>query len=218
MKYQAVIFDMDGVLIDSDLHWLEAEMEYLKKYNVIVTPDITSQMAGRSLRDSVALVKEMYNLSQSVEELLREKTEASNAIYTHKAQAMPGVETLLQKLQQVKARTAIASGSFLQRIEMIVDRFAWREYFEHLVSSDHVNYVGKPDPAIYRYTAQKLGLDPANCVVIEDSVNGLVAAKGAGMSCIAVPDARWSRGDYSAADLIANGLTDTKVVDFLGLP
>lgn len=208
---------MDGVLIDSEFHWFEAEMNFLKKYGITMTREIMTKMTGRSLRETVGMIKEEYKLLPTVEELMGEKAAASEAIYEYKAQVMPGVHELIQTIYTREGRLAIASGSMLHRIEKIVERFEWQQYFEHLVSSDHVNYVGKPDPAIYTYTANKLGLDPSTCVVIEDSVNGLRAAKGAGMTCIAVPDPRWSQGDYSAADLIAEGLTDAKIIDFLEL-
>ncbi len=217
MKYKAVIFDMDGVLIDSEFHWFEAEMNFLKKYGITMTREIMTKMTGRSLRETVSMIKEEYKLAAPIEELMGEKAAASEAIYEYKAQVMPGAHDLVKTIHAQSGRLAIASGSMLHRIEKIVQRFDLAHYFEHLVSSDHVNYVGKPDPAIYIYTANKLGLDPAHCVVIEDSVNGLKAAKGAGMDCIAVPDPRWSRGNYSEANLIVKGLTDEKIIDFLEL-
>ena len=215
--FKAVIFDMDGVLIDSEIHWYEAEMNFLKAYDIKLTKEHAARMTGRSLHESVTILKEEFALPHSVEELLGEKTRHSEEIYMYKAQEMPGVTELLQKITSAGLQAAIASGSSLPRIKMIVDRFGWQDYFGHLVSTDHVNLIGKPDPAIYVYTAGVLQIDPAECLVIEDSVNGVRAAKRAGMSCAAVLDERWCWGDYSEADLVVETLTNPKLAEFIGI-
>ncbi len=217
MNYQAIIFDMDGTLIDSELHWHSAELSFLNKFNIELTPEHTMKMTGRSLRESVAMVKDEYRLSETVDELLEAKNKASESIYVHQAQAMPGALELLKCAKASGLRLAIASGSSLERIKMIVDRLGWGDYFDELVSTDHVNYIGKPDPAIYRYTVEKLGLQPSDCVVLEDSVNGVRSAKGAGVPCVAIIEPRWSKGDYSEAQLQVSSLADQHLYNFLGL-
>lgn len=217
MKFKAVIFDMDGVLIDSELHWFRAEIDWLKQYNITLTRGYIAKMTGRSLFECVKILKEDFGLPTAVEKLASQKKKFSDAIYKHQAQAMPGVDALLKKIKNSKLKLAIASGSMLERIEMIVSRFNWKHYFDNLISTDHVNLVGKPNPAIYSYAAKRLKLKPGECVVIEDSVNGLMAAKEAGMSCIATLDKRWSYGDFSRADLIVNSLIDKKIFKFIGI-
>ena len=217
MKFKAVIFDMDGVLIDSEFHWLKAEIGFLAKYGITPSRELSTTMIGRSLRESVTILKEKFNLSQSVAELLGEKRKYSNAIYEYQAQVMPGAAALISRVKQAGLKTAIASGASLERVRTIIARFGWKEYFNELVSSDQVGHQGKPNPAIYRYAVDRLGLTAGQCVAIEDSVNGLRAARGAGVACIAVPDPRWSWGDFSEADIIAASLEDKKLWSFIGL-
>ena len=130
---------------------------------------------------------------------------------------MPGAEAVLKKIKEKQLKLAIASGSPLYRIEKILDRFSWREYFQQLVSVEHVDDRGKPDPAVYSHTASLLQVSPSECVVIEDAQNGVEAALLAGMSCVAIPDARWSHGNLSAADVIVKSLEDEKLFKFLGI-
>lgn len=217
MNYEAVIFDMDGVLINSELYWDEEDKFFFGKRGISFDHKMKSYMTGRSMREIMEWVRERYGFKETVEELCRERVNLTDSIYTQKAGIMPGVEPLLRLLKSCNVKMAIASGSFLYRIETIVDRFGWKDFFSALISTDHVNYVGKPDPAIYSYTGKQLGIAPERCVVIEDSVNGVWAAKRAGMKCVAAPDARWSFGDFSDADIIVDTLTDKKLLDFIGI-
>lgn len=217
MNYKAVIFDMDGVLINSELYWNEEDRRFFDKRGISFNHDAKAKMLGKGLRENMEWAKQYYNLSETVEELCRERVNFTEDIYVKKAGIMPGVEKMLTILKANNFKTAIASGSFLYRIETIVDRFGWKDYFDVLASTDNVNFIGKPDPAIYRYTGEQLGVSPGSCVVVEDSVNGVWAAKGAGMKCIAAPDSRWSYGDFSSADAVINTLEDPKFFEFLGI-
>ncbi len=217
MQFKAVIFDMDGLLIDSEFYWAQAELEFLKTYNIPRTRELTAKMTGRSLHETAVMLKNEYNLTDSVEEILGNKIAKSQAIYDYQAQAMPGSEELLKSLKQSGFVVAIASGSSLERIMKIVSRLGWEKYFNALVSTDHVNLKGKPDPAIYTYTSEVIKIEPGKCVVLEDSVNGVRSAKAAGMSCAAVLDARWSWGDFSEADVIVNSLEEQRLIEFIGL-
>src|SRR2546425_104914 len=100
---------------------------------------------------------------------------------------------------------------------MILKRLGWEGMFEVLVSTDHVNHVGKPDPAIYTYTLEQLGRRPEECIVIEDAQNGIRSAQGAGLRCVVVPDPRRNFGDYSMADYQVTSLKDPALYAYLGL-
>lgn len=216
-NFKAVIFDMDGVLIDSESHWQNIEKGLFANLGITLNHDIITQMTGKSMQESILLIKEHFGLLQSVEELLEQKKNASEEIYTKLSTPMPGIDQLLADIKHGGLPMAIASGSYLYRIEKIVKRFGWEKYFDQLVSTDHVGLKGKPDPAIYLYAAKTLNLDPHDCVVLEDSENGIRSAQAAGMKCIAVPDVRWSYGDVSIADLQAKNFMDRSIYDYLGI-
>ncbi len=216
MNYSAVLFDMDGMLIDSELHWIRSEMAFLKEYNVELTKELNARLTGKSLRETVGIIKREFNLSASIEELMAAKKRHSDDIYEYHAQPMAGAVPLLNALKAQGVPMAIASGSSIERINKIISRFGWQQYFDLFASTDEVE-AGKPDPAIYKYTADKLKIKYNECVVLEDSVNGVRSAKGAGMSCVAVPDERWSYGDFDEADLRVDSLMDKKLYQFLGL-
>lgn len=217
-KFKAILFDMDGTLIDSEFHWKDAETKFVESFGVSFSHDWVKLINGKSAIESSKMFKELHNLPNPVEEILERKINFSEAVYTNYSLPLFGADDLLKRIkQQVDKKTAIASGASLDRIKKIVDRFSWQNYFDTLVSTDHVDYVGKPDPAIFLYAAKQLGFSPEECVVVEDSENGLNAAKRAGMKCAVRFDERWSRGDYSRADLIVDSLDDEKLYDFLGV-
>lgn len=215
MKYQAVIFDMDGVLVDSMMHWIAADREFFKPFNIELTDEMVRYFTGRSETENISWLKNEFGLAESLEELRVMRRQTTQKIYSHHSVVLPGVDELIAALKQRGLILSIASGARHDDIKQVVERFNWHEHFDCLISSDHVDHVGKPNPLIYRRTAEVLGVAPARCVVIEDAENGIVAAKAAGMSCIAVPDKRWSVGDFSGADLIVDSLEDARILDFV---
>lgn len=213
----AVIFDMDGVLIDSEIFWDEAGHKFFNKRGITFTREIKAHLTGNSMQQAITWVKQEFSLPEPVADLCDEYTALSSHIYEHVTQPLPGAVELLAALRAANIKTAIASGSYLARIELVVKKFGWEKYFDALVSADQVNFVGKPHPAIYERAASELQVAPAACVAIEDSVNGLWSAKAAGMRCIAAVNERWSFGDFSQADLIVPSLADERIYTLLGL-
>lgn len=208
---------MDGLLVDSMLHWLELDKEWFRGRDTELTPDLIKHLTGRSVQENIVYIKEQYGFEESVEELIREREGWFQKIYQEKTRVMPGVEELFVSIKKKLIFQALASGAPMKVIDTVLDRFCWRGYFDELVSADHVNCVGKPDPGIFLYTAEKLRVKPAECVVFEDAENGVVAAKRAGMACVAVPDSRWSFGNFDEADLLVDSLENKQVYTFLGI-
>ncbi len=217
-NFKAILFDMDGTLIDSELHWVVAETKFGEKFNIPFSWEWIKLINGKSLTEASVMYKERHSLPNPIEEIIAHKASCSEAVYSDHSLPLLGAEDLLARIKkQNDKKTAIASGASLDRIRKIVDRFSWHNYFDALISTDHVDYVGKPDPAIFLYAAKELGISPGDCVVVEDSENGLNAAKRAGMKCVVRFDERWCHGDFSGADLVVNSLTDKKIYDFLGI-
>jgi len=215
-KFKAIIFDMDGILVDSMLHWLRLDEEFFQELEIELTPEIIKNFTGKSIRENMTWLKNRCDLDKSVGELCEDRELWIKTIYDELTEVMPGTEQLIKKIHNTDLKQAIASGAPMTAINKVVNRFKWGEYFDELVSADHVDHVGKPDPGIYLYTASALKVQPEECLVFEDAENGVAAAKAAGMKCIAVPDERWSVGDFSGADLIVNSLADDEVTNFLG--
>ncbi|EKD42863.1 MAG: phosphatase/phosphohexomutase [uncultured bacterium] len=210
-KFKAVIFDMDGVLIDSMLQWPVVLEPFFQKYNIVRTEEMVKYASGRSEQENLAWLKENFNLPGTIDELVAERQQYSGKIYSELTQPLPGVEELMKKIKQNLYLQAIGSGAPMKYVNKVVERFQWEKYFDELVSSEHVNFIGKPDPSIYLCAADKLKVAPADCLVFEDAENGLVAAKRAGMSCVAITDPRWSFGDFSQADLRVDNFFDERI-------
>ncbi|MFH1291845.1 MAG: HAD family phosphatase [bacterium] len=216
-KFKAVIYDMDGLLVDSMIHWIELDKELFSQIDFELTEDTIKYLTGRSVEEGMAWLKEKFNIDQPIDDLFVFRNKRIEELYQKKTKIMPGVVDLIRNIKKEKIKQAIASGAPLDSVKLVVGRFGWHEYFDELVSADHVNFVGKPDPRIYLYTAERLQVKPEDCLVFEDAENGVVSAKRAGMTCIAVPDKRWSFGDFSQADLVVDSLEDKKISKYLGL-
>ncbi len=215
---KAVIFDMDGVLVDNFVPWLEFDDRFATHFGFLIDNDYVRYVNGRSEEETVKWVKGHFNLSQDEKDIMAFRKKESEDIYKVHAQPMAGVENLLKFIKNKGFRLALCSGAKMWQIETILGRFKWQEMFEVVVSSDHVGYKGKPNPEIYLHTARLLQVNPENCLVFEDAENGVMAAKSAGMKCIGYKDLRFKLpDDLSRADLIVNSFADKKVLDFLNI-
>jgi len=217
MKYKAVIFDMDGVMVDSELHWPIVEKEIWPKFGVEFTPEFHADCVGKKLGDVIRMAKLKYNNNINEENLVKTINEASVKVYNEMSNLLPGVQEIIIKLNKLDIPLSIASSSSVSWINMVVKRFNLEKYFKIIKSTATDNLPGKPSPVIYEKIIADLNSKPAECVIIEDSSVGLKSAKASGAKVIAVPDSRWSFGDFSKADLIADSLEDKKVYEFLGL-
>lgn len=186
---KAVIFDMDGLLIDSEPYWKQAEKLVFGKLGLNLTDSMLQQVMGFRLNE---VVKYWYDyqswpnpdLAQTERDVLHT---VKQLILDH-ADAMPGVQSVLKELSQTDLKLAIASSSSMSLIQAVVQKLEIEPYFDVLWSAEYESF-GKPHPGIFLSTANKLGVAPSDCWVIEDSINGVIAAKAARMKCLAVPDA-----------------------------
>lgn len=206
--YKAVIFDMDGLLIDSEPYWKIAEKKVFGDLGLRLDDDLLRQVMGFRLSE---VVKHWYRY-QPWEHPNFEQTEAAVLNYVEQlilehANALPGVHELLNLLHQKGIPMAVASSSAMRLIETVVHKLQINHYFQFLYSAEFEPY-GKPHPGIFITAAEKLGVQANNCLVLEDSVNGVIAAKAARMTCIAVPegpflqDPRFAIADYKVASLM----------------
>jgi len=207
---RAVIFDMDGVMIDSEPLWEKTERILLGRRGIDYNPDYRDNIVGLNQNDSGKLLKETFNLPETVEELLEERSEILLGLYENELELVNGLKPLLDELISNHFLLALASSSPYKIIKFVLNKFSLNGFFRVVVSGDFVK-LGKPNPDIYLYTAKELGIAPAECVVIEDSINGLRSAKAAGMLCIAVPDKRLNQSEFQIADLVVDRLDEINI-------
>jgi beta-phosphoglucomutase family hydrolase len=198
---RTIIFDMDGVLIDSEPMQLAAYNDVLGSYAVQLSEkEFMHWCVGRRSYDIAAFLREYFKLSESVEQLLAAKNTAYASILRENIRPMPGLLPLLDHLTSSGYRLAVASSSSIADIEEILAGLRVREQFQIIVSGEEVSN-GKPAPDIFLEAAHRLAVPPDECVVIEDSQKGVEAAVQAGMYCIAVPNRFTAAQDFSRAHM-----------------
>lgn len=198
---RTIIFDMDGVLIDSEPMQLAAYNAVLASYAVQLSEEeFMRWCVGRRSYDIVASLREHFELSESVEKLLAAKNTAYASILRENIRPMPGLLPLLDHLTSFAYRLAVASSSSIADIEEILAGLRVRQHFQLIVSGEEVPN-GKPAPDIFLEAAHRLAVPPGECVVIEDSQKGVEAAVQAGMYCIAVPNRFTAAQDFSRAQM-----------------
>ncbi len=183
-----VIYDMDGVIINSEPFWRQAEMKVFATVGLHLKEADCIQTTGLRFDEVVDFWWRQQPWKGKSKEQIHDEVidEMENAI-THHAVEMPGVLASLQLFKCKGWRIALASSSAMRLIKAAVKKLQIEDYFELLVSAEHETY-GKPHPAVFLKTAETLNIHPHDCLVIEDSYYGLLAAKAAKMKCIIVPD------------------------------
>ena len=211
---KAVIFDMDGVIIDSEPTHLKLEIESYKKLGIEVTEDEHHSFVGSTSRFMWEVLKNKFKLNQTLEELI----ENERGIYFKYLNSnecdinlIDGVKELIENLHDNGVKLAIASSSPLNVIEVIANKFQIGKYFEVFVTGDYVKR-SKPEPDIFLFAAEKMGVSPENCMVIEDSNNGVRAAKKAGMKCVGINSDAEGRQDISTADIVINSFKEVNYI------
>lgn len=208
MMFKAVIFDMDGVIIDSEPLHNETDRRVLSNYNIDASDVDLNIYAGKLNYDIWAELKSIYNIPESIEDILHLRAEYNMCmIREYNGGAIPGVKELLMELKSRNILTAIASSSPVEFIDAVVDKLCLREYFDIIISGEEVQ-KGKPEPDVFLKAAEMLNVKPCECVVIEDSTNGVRAAASAGMKCIGFRNINSGIHDLSSAQRVVDSMSD----------
>ncbi len=199
---KAIIFDMDGVLVDSEPHHVIIEKKIFAKLGLNITDEEHSTYMGKA---TDLMWKEIIydkNLSFNSADLVKQTVEESKIHFATQTDlvAMPGLVQLLEMLNQKGIPMAVASSSGQVIIDILLEKIGVKKYFKHTVSSEFVG-GSKPEPDIFLHTAKLLKVKPEECLVIEDSTNGIRAAKAANMFCVAYNGGSAGMQNQSLADV-----------------
>lgn len=204
--YKAFIFDMDGVLIDSEMIYTEMERRNFNDLGLNISQEEHRSYQGTATDEMWAKLRDKYEIHKSVEELVAMTNDLTIPVFQQleKMPLMPKVEQLIKILYDKNVPMALASSSFPDVIDLVVEKSGMRRYFREVVNSRMAG-KSKPAPDIFLLTAKKLNVRPEQCIVVEDSTNGIRAAKSAGMYCIAFNGPGAEFQDQSEADRIITG-------------
>lgn len=186
-QFDAVIYDMDGLIIDSEPFWRQAEMKVFATVGLLLTEQDCIQTTGFRFDEVVEYWSHKNPWTGKTKQQIHDEVldEMENAI-KHHAQAMTGVHASLDYFKSKGIKMAVASSSAMRLIKATVKKLKIETYFDLLVSAEHETH-GKPHPAVFLRTAEMLNVRAEKCLVLEDSFNGLLAAKAAKMKCAVVP-------------------------------
>jgi beta-phosphoglucomutase len=207
MKYNAVIFDMDGTIIDTEQIWVRATRTVIERRGIIITPalqaELLDQMPGNGILQCSKIIKDMLNLEDDVYALAQEKSDLAFDLINKHAQFIDGFEEFHAKVRALNLKVALATNADDANLQVIEKKLNLKRFFgSHIYTISHVK-KGKPDPELYELAALQLGENPAHCIAIEDSATGIQAARGAGTFCIGF-DAASRPDQVKDADMIVH--------------
>jgi HAD superfamily hydrolase (TIGR01509 family) len=198
---QTVIFDMDGVIVDTEPVHHYAYNQLFKQLNLEVSPEFYASFTGFSTKNTFEKIKANFEVQDDINSLIDLKRQLFNDAFDQKEDLylLEGVEDLIKDLHKNGMQLVLASSSAKVTIDRIFRRFDLYKYFTHIVSGEDFPQ-SKPHPAIFQHAAFLSGTPIENCIVIEDSTNGIKASKAAGIYCIGYDSPNSRLQDYSLAD------------------
>ena len=209
-NYDAVIFDLDGSLVDSMWMWKAIDIEYLSGFGIEAPKNLQKEIGGRSFIETAHYFKERFGIEDSVEKIGDDWNRMAWDKYTHEVPLKDGAMEFLDECDRQGIKLGIASSNSTELIEQVLSSHKIRSKFKSIKSGTEI-LKGKPAPDVYLAVAKELEAEPSRCLVFEDLVDGIKAGKNAGMTVVAVSD------DYSRhSDDIKKKLADLYIEDYWG--
>lgn len=188
LNKKAVIFDLDGSLVDSMWMWREIDIEYLGRFGIALPEDLQSKIEGMSFSETAVYFKEVFQIPDSIEQMKADWNGMAWDKYMHEVPLKPGIPEFLAGCKAKGIKLGIATSNSRELVENIAAAHNLRDYFSSIMTGCDVAH-GKPSPDIYLAVAAELQVEPSQCLVFEDIVPGIMAGKNAGMEVCAVEDA-----------------------------
>lgn len=195
-QLKAIVFDMDGLMVDSEPLSQQAWDEYLRPYGHQLTEAIVSRIIGLRADISTPTIKALFNLPEPVPVIIAKRAAIYSQIRANGVPTMPGLHELHAEIARRQIPWAVATSSPRGHAEEILHQLGLQDRCQAIAAGDEVT-LGKPHPDIYLLAAERLGIAPQNCLALEDSGPGSQAATAAGMTTIAIPNAQTKTADFS---------------------
>ncbi|MEZ7901037.1 MAG: HAD superfamily hydrolase (TIGR01509 family) [Urechidicola sp.] len=207
---EAIIFDMDGIIIDSEPLWKKAIINVMKQVGFNFTIDMCNRTKGMRVDEVIKYWKTELNADFDSNKLSKDIVEEVIYLIKKEGEAIEGLEKVLKKAKSNNLKIALASSSPSLIINVVLKKLNIIDYFDVVQSAEKEDF-GKPHPGVFITTAKKLNVSPVKCLVIEDSLNGVIAGKSAKMKVVAMPEKEEKQlNKFVIADSIVNKLTEIR--------
>jgi len=221
MKYRAIIFDLDGTIVDTEALWHKATDKLIETRHITLTlekrQELHALITGSTTRRACALIKEMCNLEDDVELLITEKSNYAFELYRQGVNFVQGFLEFHKQVERLNLKMGIATNSCPKSLALAKEQLNLESLFgEHIYDISFVHNIQKPSPEIYLHVAEKIQVKPEHCIAIEDSAHGIAAAKTAGMFCYGINTSKKPE-QLQQADLIIDGYHEIDLLEKLGI-
>ncbi len=210
-SFSAVLFDLDGSLVDSMWMWREIDIEYLGRFGIAMPEDLQSCLGGKSITETALYFRERFGITDPVDVMIRDWNEMAYRKYLEEVRIKPGGGEFLDFAVRNGIALGLCTSNSVLLTDTVLKANGIADLFDVILTGEDI-INGKPDPEVYLSAAGRLGISPEKCLVVEDLADGVRAGKAAGMTVLAIRDAH-SRGEEE----VIRSMADITMDDFTGL-